>query len=73
MRPLVQTDAMAWTAQYLPDLAVIETRYTGALTPPELKAAAVRTLELVRENSRRPINHIPYKGGAPVQSAAIAI
>ena len=30
------------------------------------------TLELLRENSKRAINHIPYKGGAPVQSDTLS-
>ena len=41
---------MAWNVQYLPDCAVIETRYSGNIAPEELKAAAVRTLELAREH-----------------------
>lgn len=41
---------MAWSVQYLPDCAAIETRYAGTITPQELKAAVLRTMDLAREH-----------------------
>jgi hypothetical protein len=41
---------MPWEVRLLADLKIVETTYTGRVTPQDLEKAAIATLSLAREN-----------------------